>query len=110
MIRQLQPQHENLGKRQVKAPKIYFRDTGLLHSLMAVKTTPQLLGHPQSRVSWEEFALEKVLRIAQPDQACFWVIHNGTELDLLLFKGVDAWALSLSVPTHLMTPPACVLP
>lgn len=87
MVRQLQPWHENLGKRQVKAPKIYFRDTGLLHALMGVKTLPQLLAHPQSGASWEGFALEQVLRITQPEQAYFWATHQGAELDLLLFKG-----------------------
>jgi len=87
MIRQLQPWHENLGKRQVKAPKIYFRDTGLLHSLMGVKNLPALLAHPQSGASWEGFALEQVLRIARPDQAYFWATHQGAELDLLMFKG-----------------------
>lgn len=89
MVRQLQPWHENLGKRQVKAPKIYFRDTGLLHALMGVKTLPDLLAHPQSGASWEGFALEQVLRIAQPDQAYFWATHQGTELDLLMFKGAQ---------------------
>ena len=86
MIRQLQPWHENLGKRQVKAPKIYFRDTGLLHFLMGIQSLPQLLAHPQSGASWEGFALEQVLRIAQPDQAYFWATHQGAELDLLMFK------------------------
>ena len=86
MIRQLQPWHENLGKRQVKAPKIYFRDTGLLHFLMGVQSLPQLLAHPHSGASWEGFALEQVLRIAQPDQAYFWATHQGAELDLLMFK------------------------
>lgn len=89
MVRQLQPWHENLGKRQVKAPKIYFRDTGLLHALMGVKTLPDLLAHPQSGASWEGFALEQVLRIAQPDQAYFWATHQGAELDLLMFKGAQ---------------------
>jgi hypothetical protein len=86
MVRQLQPWHENLGKRQVKAPKIYFRDTGFLHFLMGVQSLPQLLAHPQSGASWEGFALEQVLRIAQPDQAYFWATHQGAELDLLMFK------------------------
>lgn len=86
MIRQLQPWHENLGKRQVKAPKIYFRDTGLLHFLMGIQSLPQLLAHPQSGASWEGFALEQILRIAQPDQAYFWATHQGAELDLLMFK------------------------
>ncbi len=87
MIRQLQPWHENLGKRQVKAPKIYFRDTGLLHALLGIKTVAELLTHPQSGASWEGFALEQVLRIARPDQAYFWATHQGAELDLLMFRG-----------------------
>ena len=87
MIRQLQAWHENLGKRQVKSPKIYFRDSGLLHALMGVRTLPELLTHPYSGASWEGFALEQVLRLAQPDQAYFWATHQGAELDLLMFKG-----------------------
>lgn len=86
MVRQLQPWHENLAKRQVKAPKIYFRDTGLLHALLGIRNLPQLLAHPLSGASWEGFALEQVLRIAQPDQAFFWATHQGAALDLLLFK------------------------
>ena len=87
MIRQLHPWHENLGKRQVKAPKIYFRDTGLLHALIGVENIAGLVTHPQSGASWEGFALEQVLRMAQPDQAYFWATHQGAELDLLMFKG-----------------------
>jgi uncharacterized protein len=87
MIRQLQPWHENLGKRQVKAPKIYFRDTGLLHALIGVQNVSELVTHPQSGASWEGFALEQVLRVAQPDQAYFWATHQGAELDLLMLKG-----------------------
>lgn len=87
MVRQLQPWFENLGKRQVKSPKIYFRDTGLLHALMGVATLDDLLAHPRSGASWEGFALEQVLRVAAPDAAYFWATHNGAELDLLLFKG-----------------------
>ena len=87
MVRQLQPWHENLGKRQVKAPKIYFRDTGLLHALMGVSTLPELLVHPRCGASWEGFALEQVLRLAKPDEAYFWATHQGAELDLLMLKG-----------------------
>ena len=89
MVRQLQPWHENLGKRQVKAPKIYFRDTGLLHALMGVTTLPDLLTHSRCGASWEGFALEQVLRLAKPDAAHFWATHQGVELDLLMFKGVQ---------------------
>ena len=86
MVRQLQPWHQNLGKRQVKAPKLYFRDTGLLHALMGLPDMDALLHHPRSGASWEGFALEQVLRIAAPDEAYFWATHNGAELDLLLIK------------------------
>ncbi|MFO1193670.1 MAG: ATP-binding protein [Rhodoferax sp.] len=86
MVRQLQPWHENLAKRQVKAPKIYFRDTGLLHTMAGIRTLSQLLVHPLCGASWEGFALEQVLRLAQPDKAYFWATHQGAELDLLLFK------------------------
>ncbi|WP_048437932.1 ATP-binding protein [Caenimonas sp. SL110] len=87
MVRQLQPWHENLGKRQVKSPKVYFRDTGLLHALMGVRTWQELVGHPRAGASWEGFALEQVLRISKPDQAWFWATHQGAELDLLMFHG-----------------------
>jgi uncharacterized protein len=87
MVRQLQPWHENLGKRQVKAPKIYFRDTGLLHTLLAINSLPELLTNPRAGASWEGFALEQVLRIAQPDEAYFWATHQGAELDLLMLRG-----------------------
>lgn len=87
MVRQLQPWHENLGKRQVKAPKIYFRDSGLLHAMLDVTSLGQLLAHPRCGASWEGFALEQVLRVAKPDEAYFWATHQGAELDLLMLKG-----------------------
>ena len=87
MVRQLQPWHQNLGKRQVKSPKIYFRDTGLLHTLMGVGSLASLLVHPHSGASWEGFALEQVLRLARPDEAYFWATHQGAELDLLMLQG-----------------------
>jgi predicted AAA+ superfamily ATPase len=86
MVRQLQPWYENLGKRQVKSPKIYFRDTGYLHALLGVRDQAALIRHPRSGASWEGFALEQVLRISQPDDAYFWATHTGAELDLLMFR------------------------
>jgi predicted AAA+ superfamily ATPase len=86
MVRQVQPWYENLGKRQVKAPKLYFHDTGLLHEMLGIASPGDLLVHPRSGASWEGFALEQVLRVAQPDEAYFWATHTGAELDLLLFK------------------------
>ena len=86
MVRQLQPWHANIGKRQVKAPKVYFRDSGLLHTLMGVRGQAELLHHPRMGATWEGFALAQVLRLARPDAAYFWATHTGAELDLLMFK------------------------
>jgi uncharacterized protein len=86
LVRQLPPWHANLGKRQVKAPKVYVRDTGLLHELLGIEDGPALQRHPKSGASWEGFALDQVLRIARPDEAWFWATHGGAELDLLMVK------------------------
>jgi uncharacterized protein len=86
MVRQLQPWFENLGKRQVKAPKVYFRDTGLLHEQLGIHDAGVLSRHPRSGGSWEGFALEQVLQLALPDEAYFWATHAGAELDLLMLK------------------------
>jgi predicted AAA+ superfamily ATPase len=86
VVRQLQPWHENLSKRQVKAPKVYIRDSGLLHVLLGIRTEQDLLTHPKGGASWEGYAVEEVLSELEPDQAYFWATHQGAELDLLLFK------------------------
>ena len=86
LVRQLQPWFANLGKRQVKAPKIYLRDSGLLHELLGIADPAALARHPKCGASWEGFALDQILRIARPDQAYFWATHAGAELDLLMFK------------------------
>jgi len=86
MVRQLQPWHVNLGKRQVKSPKVYLRDSGLLHQLLGPPTQEELLAHPKSGASWEGYAIEETLKTVQPDEAYFWATHTGAELDLLLFK------------------------
>jgi hypothetical protein len=86
MVRQLQPWHENLGKRQVKAPKVYVRDSGLLHALLGIANRQDLESHPKVGASWEGYAVEEVLKSFRPDEAYFWATHNGAELDLLLFK------------------------
>lgn len=86
VVRQLQPWHENLNKRQVKAPKVYVRDSGLLHVLLGIRTERDLLAHPKAGASWEGYAVEAVINELEPDQAYFWATHQGAELDLLLFK------------------------
>lgn len=88
MIRQLQPWFVNTGKRLVKAPKVYFRDSGLLHSLLGLKNLPQIQAHPKLGFSWEGFALEEVIRMTSADRdAFFYKTHSGAELDLLISRG-----------------------
>jgi len=86
MVRQLRPWHANLKKRQVKSPKVYFRDTGLLHHLLGVRSERDLLTHPKLGASWEGYVIEEILKAVRPDEAYFWATHGGAELDLLLLK------------------------
>lgn len=86
MVRQLQPFLANPKKRQVKAPKIYLRDSGVLHQLLGIHTALDLDSHPKVGASWEGYAVEEIIRAVQPDEAYFWGSHNGAELDLVLIK------------------------
>ena len=87
MVRQVQPWYENISKRQVKSPKVYLRDSGLLHRLLDIDTDHALRGHPRVGASWEGFALEQVLGRVRPAEAYFWATYSGAELDLLFFSG-----------------------
>lgn len=87
MVRQLQPWHANLAKRQVKAPKIYLRDSGLLHRLLGIDDERSLLTHPRLGASWEGFVIEQVLATEPHDDAWFWATHQGAEIDLILRRG-----------------------
>ncbi|MFO1267971.1 MAG: ATP-binding protein [Rubrivivax sp.] len=89
VMRQLQPWHENLGKRQVKAPKIYVRDAGLLHALLDIGSARQLEMHPKVGASWEGFVIEQVIQAldAAPHECYYWRTHAGAELDLLVMRG-----------------------
>ena len=87
LARQLPPWHENLGKRQVKAPKAYVRDCGLLHALLGIASPKALLEHPKCGASWEGYVIEEVLKALEARDAYFWATHQGAELDLLLFHG-----------------------
>lgn len=88
MIRQLQPWFANVSKRQVKSPKIYFRDSGLLHSLLAIHDQKHLNFSVKLGASWEGFALEQVIDVyqAEPEDCFFWATHSEAELDLLIIK------------------------
>lgn len=83
MIRQLQPWFANISKRQVKAPKVYLRDSGLLHRLLGMTTMSELLSHPKVGASWEGFVIEQLLTLLEPREAWFWGTHQGAEIDLL---------------------------
>lgn len=89
VLRQLPPWHENVGKRQVKSPKVYVSDSGLLHALLGLGTTDDLEGHPKVGASWEGFVLGEVLtRLnAGAEEAFFWATYAGAELDLLVVRG-----------------------
>lgn len=86
MVRQLQPWYANLAKRQVKSPRIYIRDSGLLHLLLGIHTPKQLFEHPKVGASWEGFVIEQVLTAEPHDEAYFWATHQGAEIDLILYR------------------------
>ena len=89
VVRQLLPWHENLKKRQVKAPKIYVTDSGVLHTLLGLEARLDLEGHPKVGASWEGFGISEVVsRLgARPEECYFWATHGGAELDLLVVRG-----------------------
>lgn len=89
VVRQLQPWHENLSKRQVRAPKTYVADSGLLHALLGLATASDVASHPKVGASFEGFALQEVVaRLgARPEECFFWATHGGAELDLLVVRG-----------------------
>lgn len=89
LVRQLRPWHENLAKRQVKSPKVYLADSGLLHTVLGLRDHRSLQRHPKVGASWEGFLLEQVIAHvgAGPDECYFWATHAGAELDLLVVRG-----------------------
>lgn len=89
VVRQLRPWHENISKRQVKSPKVYVRDSGLLHTLLNVRSQDDLESHPKVGASWEGFVVEELIsRLrAGPTECYFWATHAGAELDLLVVRG-----------------------
>lgn len=86
MLRVLPPWHANISKRQVKSPKLYFRDSGILHYLLGIRSDADLYLHPKIGASWEGWVIEQVIQALAPDEAYFWAAHSGAELDLLLIK------------------------
>ncbi len=89
VVRQLMPWHENISKRQVKSPKIYISDSGILHTLLALKSMADIEAHPKLGASWEGYVIEQVIRRLGVSiaQCFFWATHGGAELDLLVISG-----------------------
>ncbi len=89
MVRQLQPWFENLSKRQVRSPKVYLTDSGLLHALLGIGTHDELMGHPKVGASWEGFAIQAITQHlgVRPEDCYTWATHGGAELDLLVLHG-----------------------
>ena len=101
VVNPLQPWHENLKKRQVKAPKVYFSDTGLFHSLLRLTTLADLDAHPKVGASWEGFVIQQVIQHlgVTPNERFFWATHGGAELDLLLVRGRRRWGVEVKRTT-----------
>ena len=93
MIRLLPPWHANVGKRLVKAPKLYIRDSGLFHTLHTIETPLQLESHPKLGASWEGFAMEQALRLMAVRNPYFWRTHTGAELDLVWQTQGALWGM-----------------
>lgn len=97
VLRQLPPWFENLGKRQVKSPKVYVADSGLLHTLLNLEIREDVEGHPKVGASWEGFVLREVVERlgARPEEVFFWATHAGAELDLLVVRGQKRFGFEL---------------
>ncbi len=91
IVKQFQPWHENLSKRQVKSPKIYINDSGILHTLLKIETLKDLEAHPKLGASWEGFVVGEVIRHlkVEKDSCFFWATHAGADLDLFINRGKD---------------------
>lgn len=105
MVRRLHPWHVNIKKRQVKSPKVYIRDTGILNSFLELKTEEEILRHQTCGASWEGFVIEQLVRILEIDHPYYWATHQGSEIDLVFNKGGRMYGVEIKradAPT--MTP------
>lgn len=101
VVRQLQPWHENISKRQVKSPKVYIADSGILHALLNLPERADLEAHPKCGASWEGFAIDQIIRHlgARPEECHFWATHGGAELDLLIVRGRKRYGFEIKRTT-----------
>ncbi len=93
VLDQLKPWHENLSKRQVKSPKVFVADSGLLHALLGLTSMDDLTSHPKLGASWEAFAMRQVVHRLDltPDESYFWATHAGAEIDMVVVRGQKRW-------------------
>ena len=89
VVRQLQPWHENIAKRQVRSPKIYVGDSGILHALLGLTDREEVVSHPKVGASWEGFVIQQIIHLlaVHPEQCFHWSTHSGAELDLMVAAG-----------------------
>jgi predicted AAA+ superfamily ATPase len=101
VIRQLPPWYENISKRQVKAPKIYIADSGLVHTLLNINNMDDLENHPKLGATWEGFIIDQIIRTiaARRDECFFWATHAGAELDLLIVRGKNRYGFEIKRTT-----------
>jgi len=103
LVRRLPAWHGNVGKRLIRSPKVYVRDSGLVHALLGLPNLDAVLGHPIAGSSWEGFVLEQLINAAPQAQACFYRTSNGAEVDLVLtFRNQQTWVIEIkrsSAPT-----------
>ena len=97
VVRQLQPWHENIKKRQVKSPKVYLADSGILHTLLGLDTLADVEAYPKLGASWEGLVISQVVNRlnVQPQECYFWATHAGAELDLLVVRGRKRWGFEV---------------
>ena len=93
MFRHLNPCNAYIKTRQVKSPKIYFRDSGLLHQLLGIRSEKDLITHPKCGASWEGYVIEELIDLVKPDEAYYWATHNGAEIDLVIVKNGHLWGI-----------------
>ncbi len=97
VVRQLQPWYENIKKRQVKAPKVYLIDSGLMHSLLSIDEMADLQANPKVGASWEGFVIEQFARIVHPKELYFWSTHSGLEVDLIFFSQGKKYGVEIKI-------------
>lgn len=110
MVRVLPPWFENIGKRQVKSPKVYIRDSGILHGLLGLETLAEVQSYPKLGASWEGFVIEQIVRLLDTRDAYFWATHAGAKLDLLVLVRGKRYGFEIKYADAPAPPAPCTSP